>query len=113
MVSRSKTAVGDEGCKRGWYRIQPEGYVCIENSAILDTEGTSPFAELATVRPDRMAALPYQYGRSRYPTPPFYARLPSKLEQERSEQELTGHLRARTSEAWKSLPTNATPADAK
>ena len=110
VVSRSKTAVGDEGCKRGWYRIQPEGYVCIENSAILDTEGTSPFAELATVRPDRMAALPYQYGRSRYPTPPFYARLPSKLEQERSEQELTGHLRARTSEAWKSLPTNATPA---
>jgi hypothetical protein len=109
VVSRSKNAQGSEGCKRGWYRIQPEGYVCVDNSAILDSEGESPFVELATVRPDRMAALPYQYGRSRYPTPPFYTRLPSKLEQERSEQELTGHLRARTAEAWKQVPTSPTP----
>jgi hypothetical protein len=109
VVSRSKHAMGDEGCKRGWYRIQPEGFVCIENSAILDTEGQSPFAELAIVRPDRMAALPYQYGRSRYPTPPFYTKLPTKLEQERSEQELVGHLRARTAEAWKSVPSSPTP----
>jgi hypothetical protein len=109
VVTRSKQAMGDEGCKRGWYRIQPAGFVCVENSAILDTEGRSPFAELAVVRPDRMAALPYRYGRSRYPTPPFYTKLPSKLEQERSEQELVGHLRARTAQAWKSLPSSATP----
>ncbi|HYJ08034.1 MAG TPA: L,D-transpeptidase [Polyangiaceae bacterium] len=111
VVSRSKTAVGSEACKRGWYRVQPEGYVCIENSAVLDTEGESPYAHLATVRPDRMAPLPYRYGRSRYPTPPFYTRLPSKLDQERSEQELTGHLRARTAEAWKSVPNDPTPAE--
>ncbi len=109
VVSRSLKPHGSEGCKRGWYRIQPEGYVCVENAAILDSDGPSPYAELATVRPDRMAPLPYSYGRSRYPTPPFYSRLPSKLEQERSEQELTGHLRARTAEAWKSLPSNTTP----
>jgi len=109
VVSRSKQALGNEGCKRGWYRIQPEGFVCVENSAILDTEGPSPFAELALVRPDRMAPLPYRYGRSRYPTPPFYTRLPSKLDQERSEQELVGHLRARTAQAWKSVPDNPTP----
>lgn len=111
VVSRSQAPVGNEGCKRGWYRIQPEGYVCTENSAILDTEGESPFAHLSTVRPDRMAPLPYRYGRSRYPTPPFYTRLPSKLDQERSEQELTGHLRARTAEAWKSVPSDPTPAE--
>jgi hypothetical protein len=110
VVTRSAHAVGSEGCKRGWYRVQPEGFVCVENSAILDTEGPSPVAELAMVRPDRVAPLPYQYGRSRYPTPPFYTRLPSKLEQERSEQELTGHLRARTAEAWKSVPSSPTPA---
>lgn len=110
VVTRSAHALGSEGCKRGWYRVQPEGFVCVENSAILDTEGPSPVAELAMVRPDRVAPLPYQYGRSRYPTPPFYTRLPSKLEQERSEQELTGHLRARTAEAWKSVPSSPTPA---
>ncbi|HYP88349.1 MAG TPA: hypothetical protein VEQ59_09345, partial [Polyangiaceae bacterium] len=110
VVSRSRHAMGDEGCKRGWYRVQPQGFVCIENSAILDTEGPSPFAELAQVRPDRMAPLPYVYGRSRYPTAPFYTKLPSKLDQERSEQELVGHLRARTAEAWRTLPNNPTPA---
>jgi len=110
VVSRSPRAMGNEGCKHGWYRIQPEGFVCTESSAILDTEGPSPFSELAVVRPDRMAALPYAYGRSRYPTPPFYAKLPSKLEQERAEQDMVGHLRARTAEAWKTLPNNATPA---
>jgi hypothetical protein len=110
VVSRSKLPMGNEGCKRGWYRVQPEGFVCVENSAILDSEGKSPFAELAMVRPDRMAGLPYQYGRSRYPTPPFYTKLPSKLEQERSEQEIVGHLRARTADAWKSAFTKPTPA---
>jgi hypothetical protein len=109
VVTRSERAVGNEGCKRGWYRIQPNGYVCIENSAILDTEGPSPFTELSAVRPDRMAALPYPYGRSRYPTPPFYTKLPSKLEQERTEQDMVGHLRARTAEAWKSVPNAPTP----
>jgi hypothetical protein len=109
VVTRSAQAVGDEGCKRGWYRVRPDGYVCIENSALLDTEGSTAFSELAKLRPDRMAPLPYPYGRSRYPTPPFYTRLPSKGEQERTEQELVGHLRARTSEAWKNLPTSPTP----
>jgi hypothetical protein len=110
VVTRSAHAKGNEGCKRGWYRIQPEGFVCVENSAILDTEGPSPFAELSLVRPDRMSGLPYQYGRSRYPTPPFYTKLPSKAEQERTEQDMVGHLRARTAEAWKALPNSPIPA---
>ncbi|HKY39074.1 MAG TPA: L,D-transpeptidase [Polyangiaceae bacterium] len=109
VISRSKTAVGDEGCRRGWYRIQPEGYVCIESSAMLDSEGQSPFTELARMRPDRMAPLPYTYGRSRFPTPAFYARLPTKLEKERTEQDTVYHLRARTAEIWKELPTDPTP----
>lgn len=109
VVSRSKRAMGEEGCKRGWFRIQPEGYVCVENTAILDTDGPSPFAELSAVRPDRMAPLPYRYGRSRFPTPPFYTKLPSKLEQERTEQDMVGHLRARTAEAWQKLPSSPTP----
>jgi hypothetical protein len=110
VVGRSAQAVGDEGCKRGWYRIQPEGYVCVENAAILDTEGPSPFAELARVRPDRMAPLPYLYGRSRYPAPPFYTRLPTQAEQQRTELDMVGHLRARTAEAWKRVPSSTVPA---
>lgn len=109
VVTRSRLPHGNEGCKRGWYRIQPQGYVCVENSAILDTEGPSPLAELSRVRPDRMAALPYAYGRSRYPTPPFYGKLPSKLEQQQNEQELVGHLRVHGESAWKAWPSSPTP----
>ncbi|RYZ02766.1 MAG: hypothetical protein EOO73_30340 [Myxococcales bacterium] len=109
VVGRSAQAVGNEGCKRGWYRIQPEGFVCTESAAVLDTEGPNPFTELATLRPDRMSGLPYVYGRSRYPTPPFYSKLPTKLEQERAEQDMVYHLRARTADAWKTVPNVATP----
>jgi len=109
IVGRAEKPSGNEGCKRGWFRIQPEGYACVDNTASLDTDDKTPFAELARLRPDRMAALPYRYGRSRYPTPPLYTRLPNRLDQERSEIEIVGHLRARTSDAWQSVPSNVVP----
>jgi lipoprotein-anchoring transpeptidase ErfK/SrfK len=109
VVTRSQQPVGNDGCKRGWYRVRPDGYVCLEQAALLDTEGLSAYSELARVRPDRMAPLPYAYGRSRFPAPPFYSRLPSKAEQERTELDMVGHLRARTAAAWTWLPTSPTP----
>jgi hypothetical protein len=109
VVPRSEKPSGHTGCKRGWYGIKPEGYVCVGSTAQLDTDPPHPIADFARVRPDRMAALPYRYGRSLYPTPPLYARLPTRLEQEQSEVELTGHLRRRTERAWSEVPSDALP----
>ncbi|MEO7034462.1 MAG: L,D-transpeptidase, partial [Polyangiaceae bacterium] len=68
-----------------------------------------PVAQFARVRPDRSAAMPYRYARSLYPTPPFYTRLPSKLEQEQQEVGLARHLEFNTQRAWHDAPTDPTP----
>ncbi|MEO8901002.1 MAG: hypothetical protein ABI488_05020, partial [Polyangiaceae bacterium] len=72
QVRREAEPAGREGCKAGFYRIMPEGYVCVGPSATLDPN--HPVAQFARVRPDRSAAMPYRYARSLYPTPPFYTR---------------------------------------
>ncbi len=110
VVGRAEQPSGNEACRRGWFKIQPEGYVCVDNTAVLDRDSGSELMELARLRPDRMAALPYRYGRSRYPAPAFYTRLPSRLEQERTEVDLVGHLRAGTARAWQTVVNDLTPA---
>ena len=107
QVRRDAEPAGHDGCKLGFYRIMPEGYVCVGPTATLDPN--HPVAQFSRVRPDRSAALPYRYGRSLYPTPPFYTRLPSKLEQEQEEVELGRHLEANTRTAWRDAPTDPTP----
>jgi len=107
QVRRDAQPAGHEGCKGGFYRIMPEGYVCVGATATLDPN--HPVAQFGRVRPDRSSALPYRYGRSIYPTPPFYTRLPSKLEQEQEEVELARHLEANTRAAWRDAPTDPTP----
>src|SRR5690606_641513 len=54
-------------------------------------------------------ALPYTYAISRYPTPPFYTRIPSVPEQQRTEQELHYHLPRRSMDEWLKLPLSETP----
>lgn len=107
-VPRGREIAGREGCKSGWYRVMPEGYVCTENAATIDPE--HPVAKLVRSAPNRDAGLPYLYGRSRYPTPPLYARLPSTGLQQTIEVELRRHLGARTARAWDAVPTSETPA---
>jgi hypothetical protein len=77
-VRRSRSAVGYEGCALGWYRIAPFGFVCVGNAASLEIEPA--LGELLRTRPDRNAALPYAYGRSRPVPPPLYTRLPTREE---------------------------------
>ena len=96
-VARSEHAVGNAGCEGGWYRVEPRGFVCVGASASLDLEHA--VATMASRRPDRTQGLPYLYGMSRYPTPPFYLRLPSAAEQRSVEGDITAHLR-RQSDAW-------------
>jgi L,D-transpeptidase-like protein len=107
QVRRDDKPAGFDGCKLGFYRIMPEGYVCVGPTATLDPE--NPVAQFSRVRPDRSAPMPYLYARSLYPTPPFYTRLPSKLEQQQQEVELARHLEANTRYAWRSALSDPTP----
>jgi lipoprotein-anchoring transpeptidase ErfK/SrfK len=106
-VQRGEAVQGREACHSGWYRIMPEGYVCTENTASIDPE--HPIARLVTTEPDRSSGLPYFYGRSRFPTPPLYARFPTESEQQTAEPDLAGHLRAKTARAWEALPSIPIP----
>jgi hypothetical protein len=107
QVRRDAEPAGYNGCKLGFYHVMPEGYVCVGSSATLDPN--HPVAQFSRVRPDRSAAMPYAYARSLYPTPPFYTRLPSKIEQQQQEVELARHLSLNTSFAWRSAQTDPTP----
>lgn len=77
-VRRGLRVAGHEGCALGWYRVAPEGFVCVGLAASLDAG--HPLAELARTRPDRDAALPYAYGRSKPVPPPLYTHLPTRTE---------------------------------
>lgn len=107
QVRRDAEPASHEGCKLGFYRIMPEGYVCVGPTATLDPN--HPVAQFSRVRPDRSAPLPYLYGRSLFPTPPFYTRLPSANEQTQEEVELARHLSFNTARAWRDAPTDPTP----
>lgn len=107
QVRRDSEPAARGECKGGFYRIMPEGYVCVGPTATLDPN--HPVAQFGRVRPDRSASMPYLYARSLYPTPPFYNRLPSKPEQQREEVELARHLEANSAYAWRGVPSDPTP----
>jgi len=91
VVRRDAEPAGHHHCKKGWYRIEPKGYVCVGKVATLKTY--HPMVEAAGHPPDRSKGLPYAYARSKFPTPPFYVRLPSEGDQRRVEQDLAKHLK--------------------
>ena len=90
MVARAEEPVGQRGCKRGWYRVYPRGYMCHGRKASIDVD--HPVAQLSAPRPN-LDGLPYTYVTSRYPTPPLYARLPTLAQQQRAEPSRSYHLR--------------------
>lgn len=70
----SPSPAGYAGCEKGWYPVEPRGYVCAGNQATLD--GNDPLVRaLETLRPRRDTKLPYIYGTVRNPGP-VYQRLP-------------------------------------
>lgn len=76
-------SAGTAGCPRGWYPIQPRGFVCVGSDATLD--GQDPVVRAtAEFPPDPTRKLPYIYGIVRRPGP-IYRRLPSAEELERAE----------------------------
>lgn len=98
LLRRAGVAASTKGCAEGWYKVEPDGYVCLGKAATLDPE--HPILQLASVQPDRSLPLPYPYGRSRYPTPPLYTKLPSIEEQRLAERDLARHLTKRFATQW-------------
>jgi hypothetical protein len=106
IVTRAAEAAGFERCREGWYRVAPEGYVCVGRAATLDVD--QPLVRATRRRPDRLAPLPYPYARSRHPTPHFYTKLPSVEQQQQTE--LAGVLRAAAHDrAWNGAPYEPVP----
>ncbi|HEY6723413.1 MAG TPA: L,D-transpeptidase [Polyangiaceae bacterium] len=108
LVRREPQAAGHEGCPGGWYRVAPEGYVCVGKTATLDA--SHPLLQLTSRRPDRAAPLPYLYGRARFPTPPLYTRLPTAQQQALVELDLVAQQRrTRHFAAWDDAPIAEVP----
>lgn len=97
QVEREAEPAGTRGCRGGWYRIEPRGYVCVGEEATLDvpegeTEtGGHPLLRAAAQRPNRDKPLPYRYGFVRSVLP-FYLRVPTAKQQFKSEFKLEEHL---------------------
>ena len=82
-VRRSVEPVGTDGCKDGWYAVEPEGFVCNGPDATLDPKAR--ILEYATPGPKRGQPMPYQYAKVRGKVPHYYARLPEKKDRMRIE----------------------------
>ena len=80
-------------CSKGWYEIEPRGFVCVGNTATFDEQ--HPVVQLSATRPV-MNDAPYMYVQTRYPPPPLYTRLPSVSQQQRAEPSLDFHRRKHT-----------------
>jgi hypothetical protein len=76
VALKSTTPVPGEGCPRGWYAVEPRGFVCLDASATLDLED-SYYRALAFSAPDP-GTWPYRYAYSR--DTPMYSRIPTPAE---------------------------------
>jgi hypothetical protein len=78
--------------------VEPDGYVCVGSAATLDEE--HPILRLSSFQPDRSLGLPYLYGKSRYPTPPLYTRIPTLEQQKTAEHDLVTHRTKNFESLW-------------
>lgn len=84
VALRSTDRVAGEGCKGGFYAVEPRGFVCADATV---TISPSPrFTAIAAAASPASGALPYRYAFS--DGAPMYGRLPAPDEQERAERRL-------------------------
>jgi hypothetical protein len=82
----SAQPAGHTGCKDGWYPVEPEGFICLDERATLDPRDPVVRA-VEEHRADPARKLPYIYGTVRRPGP-IYSRLPSADELRKSEPDI-------------------------
>jgi hypothetical protein len=82
---KSAERVEGKGCPRGFYAVEPRGYVCLEHRTTLNLEDPY-FKALAEVSPPADAVFPYKYAFSN--GAPMYSRVPTPEEQEKAEKNL-------------------------
>ena len=92
IVEREEKAASDEGCSKGWYAIQPRGYVCVGETATLDLDDPIVVAA-STRRPSIGAPLPYAYGIAKNSIAPFYTRIPTFAESAKLEMDFEQHMK--------------------
>ncbi len=87
-VERLGEPEGKSGCKSGFHRIAPRGFVCGDDAT---TELEHPVLRAASQRPRLDKPLPYRYGFVRAVTP-LYLGIPTSEQQFASEFQLKEHL---------------------
>ncbi|MDX2051348.1 MAG: L,D-transpeptidase [Polyangiaceae bacterium] len=87
--ARGPEAVND-GCRGGWYRVNPRGFVCLGKGATLDLN--DPLLPMSAVRPVRGQSLPYRYVRAGDPPPLLYFKLPSARQWTEIEGDRSGRI---------------------
>jgi hypothetical protein len=88
----SAEAAGFDGCPGGWFRIDPEGFVCAGPTATMDAADPVVLATAGT-EPDIARRLPYIYGTVRRPGP-VYGRVPTGAELDQAEPDLSERMSA-------------------
>jgi hypothetical protein len=82
---RSAEPASREGCGRGWYAVEPRGYVCLDPKTTLDLDDPY-YRALASVAPAGDAVWYYRYAFSN--GAPMYSRFPTAEEAEKEERSL-------------------------
>jgi len=105
-------AIENDGCRGGWYRVNPRGFVCLGLGATLDL--AHPVVTASSQRATRGEGLPYLYALSNETPPLLYFRLPSAREMRESEGDVssrTAILRERVRGSLDALLTPQAPPD--
>lgn len=81
-------AIENDGCRGGWYRINPRGFVCVGKGATLDLN--NPVVVASARRPTRGAGFPYLYATTGERQPYLYFKLPSAQQMREVEGQYQG-----------------------
>jgi lipoprotein-anchoring transpeptidase ErfK/SrfK len=85
IVERRGPAIENDGCKGGWYRVNPRGFVCVGKGATLDLN--HPVLRAAKQGPIRGEGFPYTYALAGEQAPYLYFKLPSSTQMREIEGE--------------------------
>ena len=87
---RDAASKGTDGCSKGWYAVEPAGYVCLDPSTTLDVDSHPIIVAKRSHHGDFDAAAPLGWSTSREGL--LYRKIPTADEQHRVEFELDAHL---------------------